>query len=54
MVFGITPGPKEFDSDELQFFMKNYVDNLISLYENGIMVKTPNYPNGMSSSTSLS
>ncbi|KAG0706543.1 hypothetical protein DFH29DRAFT_872312 [Suillus ampliporus] len=24
MVFGITPGPKEFDSDELQFFMKNY------------------------------
>ncbi|KAG1755257.1 uncharacterized protein EDB91DRAFT_1042129 [Suillus paluster] len=49
MVFGITPGPKEFDSDELQFFMKNYVDNLISLYENGIMAKTPNYPNGMSS-----
>ncbi|KAG2133009.1 hypothetical protein DEU56DRAFT_914034 [Suillus clintonianus] len=46
MVFGITPGPKEFDSDELQFFMKNYVDNLISLYENGIVVKMPNYPNG--------
>ncbi|KAG0703217.1 hypothetical protein DFH29DRAFT_874615 [Suillus ampliporus] len=39
-------GPKEFDSNELQFFMKNYVNNLISLYENGIMVKTPNYPNG--------
>ncbi|KAG1817260.1 uncharacterized protein BJ212DRAFT_1270478, partial [Suillus subaureus] len=41
--------PKEFDSDELQFFMKNYIDNLISLYENRIMVKTPNYPSGMSS-----
>ncbi|KAG2045524.1 hypothetical protein BDR06DRAFT_978149 [Suillus hirtellus] len=46
MVFGIMPGPKEFDSNQLQFFMKNYVGNLISLYENGIMVKTPNYPNG--------
>ncbi|KAG1742039.1 hypothetical protein EDB19DRAFT_1827951 [Suillus lakei] len=44
MLFRITPGPKEFDSDELQFFMKNYVDDLIRLYEHGINVKTPNFP----------
>ncbi|KAG1724980.1 hypothetical protein EDB19DRAFT_2028707 [Suillus lakei] len=44
MLFGTTPGPKEFDSDELQFFVKNYVDDLIRLYEHGINVKTPNFP----------
>ncbi|KAG2350555.1 hypothetical protein BDR05DRAFT_993937 [Suillus weaverae] len=46
MLFEITPGPKEFNSDELQFFMKNYVDDLIRLYKHGINVKTPNFPEG--------
>ncbi|KAA1479913.1 hypothetical protein DENSPDRAFT_789672 [Dentipellis sp. KUC8613] len=46
IIYGITPGPKEFSADELQYFMKNLVDDLIRLYEDGIFVKTPLYPQG--------
>jgi len=35
-----------FDSDELQFFMENYVDGLLRFYEHGINVKTPNFLDG--------
>ncbi|KAH9928238.1 hypothetical protein B0H21DRAFT_712161 [Amylocystis lapponica] len=43
---GLTPGPKELNADELQHFMKAYVDDLLRLYNDGILVKTPLYPNG--------
>ncbi|KAG1851633.1 hypothetical protein DFJ58DRAFT_842116 [Suillus subalutaceus] len=42
----ITPGPKEFNSDQLQHFMKNYIDDLLKLYDDGILIKTPGYPSG--------
>ena len=45
-VYGITPGPKEFNTEELAFFMKCLVDDLIRLYEEGIIVKTKDYPDG--------
>ncbi|KAG0694055.1 hypothetical protein DFH29DRAFT_764462, partial [Suillus ampliporus] len=46
MIFGITPGPKEFNLDQLQHFMKNYIDDLLKLYDDGILIKTPGYPSG--------
>jgi hypothetical protein len=46
IICGITPGPKEFTSDELQFFLKIFVDDLIKLYEEGIIIATPEYPAG--------
>lgn len=47
MLYGITPGPKEWTSEELQFFVVNYVNDLIILFEQGVLVQTPKYPNGM-------
>ncbi|KAG1861529.1 hypothetical protein DFJ58DRAFT_839673 [Suillus subalutaceus] len=40
------PCPKELDSDQLQFFMKDYVDDLLWLYDEGIIIKTSKYPEG--------
>ncbi|KAG1875919.1 hypothetical protein C8R48DRAFT_669170 [Suillus tomentosus] len=40
------PRPKELDSDQLQFFMKDYVDDLLRLYDKGIIIKTSKYPEG--------
>ncbi|RDX49847.1 hypothetical protein OH76DRAFT_1350092 [Lentinus brumalis] len=45
-IYGITPGPKEFTADELTFFMKSLVDDLIRLYDEGIVIKTKDYPQG--------
>lgn len=45
-LYGLTPGPSEFSADELQSFLKNLVDELIQLYEEGIFIKTPLYPQG--------
>ncbi|KAG1816313.1 uncharacterized protein BJ212DRAFT_1480762 [Suillus subaureus] len=42
----IQDGPKELDSDQLQFFMKDYVDDLLQLYDKGIIIKTSKYPEG--------
>jgi hypothetical protein len=46
LLYGLTPGPKEWTSEELQFFVVNYVNDLIVLFENGMLVKTPKYPEG--------
>lgn len=43
---GITPGPSELTADELQHVLKPHVDDLIRLYEEGIEVPTPKYPQG--------
>ena len=45
-IYGITPGPKEFTTDELAFFMKSLVDDLIRLYDEGITIKTDDFPEG--------
>jgi len=42
----MTPGPKEWSADELQFLMKEYVDELLKLYDEGVMVQTPLFPQG--------
>ena len=45
-LFAVTPGPKEFNSEQLQYVMKDLVDDLIKLYEEGIVIETPLYPAG--------
>lgn len=45
-LMGITPGPKESDGDQLQYFMKDNVTGLIRLDDDGIRVKTPLFQNG--------
>ncbi|KAG1809602.1 uncharacterized protein BJ212DRAFT_1302448 [Suillus subaureus] len=42
----ILNSPKELDSNQLQFFMKDYVDDLLRLYDKGIIIKTSKYPEG--------
>ncbi len=44
LLCGLTPGPKELNADELQFFMKVFVNDLLKLYNHGILVKTANSP----------
>ena len=46
MLCGLTPGPHELDADALQYFMKFFVDDLLMLYDDGIVVKTPAFPEG--------
>lgn len=43
---GLTPGPKELTADELQLFMQEYVTDLLHLYDHGMVIKTPLYPEG--------
>ncbi|KAG1764630.1 hypothetical protein EDD22DRAFT_978989 [Suillus occidentalis] len=38
--------PKEFNLDQLQHFMKNYINDLLKLYDDGILIKTLGYPSG--------
>ena len=45
-IHALTPGPTEWNADELQHALKNLVDELIKLYEEGVVIKTPQYPNG--------
>jgi hypothetical protein len=40
-------GRKEPTAEQLQHYLKIIVDDLITLYDDGIMVKTPEYPDGM-------
>jgi hypothetical protein len=42
------PGPQEPTGDQLQNHLKIVVDDLLELYEHGIVVKTPEHPNGKS------
>jgi hypothetical protein len=39
-------GRKEPTAQQLQNYLKIIVDDLITLYDDGIMVKTPEYPDG--------
>jgi hypothetical protein len=40
-------GRKEPTAEQLQHYLKIIVDDLITLYDDGITVKTPEYPDGM-------
>lgn len=40
-------GRKEPTAEQLQNYLKIIVDDLIMLYEDGIVVKTPEYPDGI-------
>ncbi|EPQ57917.1 hypothetical protein GLOTRDRAFT_91486 [Gloeophyllum trabeum ATCC 11539] len=42
----IIPGPSEPTAEQLQKYLKIIVDDLIKLFEEGIMIKTPQYPEG--------
>lgn len=47
ILHGMPPGPTEPNADQLQHHLKVVVDELILLYDKGIVIKTPEYPNGM-------
>ncbi|KZT26645.1 hypothetical protein NEOLEDRAFT_1062734, partial [Neolentinus lepideus HHB14362 ss-1] len=42
----VTPGPSEPTSEQLQKYLRILVDDLIKLFEEGVMIKTPLYPEG--------
>jgi hypothetical protein len=42
------PGPQEPTGDQLQNHLKIVVDDLLELYERGIVAKTPEHPDGKS------
>lgn len=42
----MTPGPTEPTSSQLQNYLEVVVDNLLMLYNDGMVVQTPEYPNG--------
>lgn len=44
----MTPGPTEPTSAQLQNYLKGTVDDLLMLYDEGIVVKTAEHPNGRS------
>ena len=42
----LTPGPYKQDHKQIQHYLKIIVDDLLMLYEKGIVVVTPLHPNG--------
>jgi hypothetical protein len=48
LFYGITPGLKEADHKSLQNFMRDWVDNLLMLYDDSIVIRTRKYPEGLS------
>ena len=47
MLVGVYPGPGVANAEKTQRFMKIFIDDLIRLYEDGILVRTPKYPHGV-------
>jgi hypothetical protein len=43
----MTPGPLEPTAEKLQEFSALIVNNLIDLYEDGIVMKMPSHPEGL-------
>ena len=43
---GIMPGPKEQDSDEVQRYMRVFVNELLRLWRDGFLIKTAKFPDG--------
>ena len=46
IIYGLTPGPTEWDADEIQVFQRRFVTDLVNLYDNGVLIKTPLFPEG--------
>jgi hypothetical protein len=46
IIHAMTPGPKEPTAEELQHPLKMVVDELLELYEHGVLISTPQFPNG--------
>ncbi|KAG2365893.1 hypothetical protein BDR07DRAFT_1275808 [Suillus spraguei] len=44
----MTPGPKEPTRSQLQNYMRLIVDDLLQLYDEGVIYHTPAYPQGKS------
>ena len=44
LVYGINPGPSAPNVAAVQYILKPLIDDLIHLYEEGIVIKTNNYP----------
>jgi hypothetical protein len=42
----MTPGPTEPTAEELQNYLKLIVDDLLKLYEEGVWICTPAFPQG--------
>jgi hypothetical protein len=42
----ILPGPHEQTAEQLQHYLKIIVDDLIKLFEDGIVICTPRFPQG--------
>jgi hypothetical protein len=40
------PGPHEATAEQLQNYLKIIVDDLIYLYEEGMVIETPEHPEG--------
>jgi hypothetical protein len=40
------PGPQEPTGQQLQHYLKIVVDDLLDLYDRGIIVETPEHPTG--------
>jgi hypothetical protein len=46
IISAMTPGPVEPNSEQLQNYLKVIVDDLVMLYQHGILISTPQFPNG--------
>lgn len=44
----VLPGPKEQTADEIQRYLRPIISDLLRLYKEGILVYSPEYPNGAS------
>lgn len=48
IISAMTPGPVEPNAEQLQNYLKVIVDDLLMLYQDGILISTPQFPNGTS------
>ncbi|GBE84457.1 hypothetical protein SCP_0604360 [Sparassis crispa] len=47
LVCAMTPGPTEPTAEQVQNYLKLVVDDLLNLYENSVIMKTPSHPDGI-------
>ncbi len=43
---GILPSPKEANYDQVQRYLRVLVNELIRLWQDGVMIQTPQFPDG--------
>ena len=46
MLYGIDPGPQDSKAEGLANFQRDYVTDMLMLWRDGIIVRTPSYPQG--------